>query len=35
MVLLDVNTLVRLEEVSVEGFEDSDEDIVWQGHCVN
>ena len=34
MVLLDVDALVRLEEISVEEFEDSDENAVWQGHCL-
>ena len=32
--LADVDALVRPEEIEVEGFQDSDENAVWQGHCV-
>jgi hypothetical protein len=31
-VLPDVDALVRLEEISVEGFEDTGENVVWQSH---
>jgi hypothetical protein len=30
--LADVDALVRLEEISVEGFKELDENVVWQGH---
>jgi hypothetical protein len=34
MMLVDVDALVRCEEINVEEFEDSDEDVIWQSHCV-
>ena len=32
--LVDVDALVRLEEINIERFEDSGENVIWQGHCV-
>ena len=31
----DVDALIIFEEIGIEEFEDSDESIVWQGHCVS
>ena len=30
----DVDGLVRPEEINVERVENSDENVIWQGHCV-
>ena len=30
--LPDVDELVRIEKISIEGFEDTDENVVWKVH---